>query len=79
MLIGSRDYICFQGYYELKKHTPWFDEGYSELLYRSKQARLEWLQAPSDMNGKTLNSVRREVSRIFWNEELEYLKDEINE
>jgi hypothetical protein len=26
------------GYYELKKHKPWFDEGCSELLDQNKQA-----------------------------------------
>jgi hypothetical protein len=31
------------GYYVLKKHKPWFDEGYSELLDRRKQAKLQWL------------------------------------
>jgi hypothetical protein len=25
------------GYYELKKHTPWFDEGCSELLGQKKK------------------------------------------
>jgi hypothetical protein len=28
------------GYYELKRHTPWFDEGCSELLDQRKQAKL---------------------------------------
>lgn len=28
------------GYYELKKHKPWFDEGGSELLDGKKQAKL---------------------------------------
>jgi hypothetical protein len=36
------------GYYELKKHKPWFDEGCSELLDQRKQAKLQWLQDPSD-------------------------------
>jgi hypothetical protein len=31
------------GYYELKTHKPWFDEGSSELLDQRKQARLQWL------------------------------------
>jgi hypothetical protein len=26
-----------QGYYELKKHKLWFDEGCSELLYKGKK------------------------------------------
>jgi hypothetical protein len=34
------------GYYELKKHKPWFDKGLSELLYQRKQAKLQWLQYP---------------------------------
>lgn len=35
------------GHYELKRHKPWFDEEYSKL---SKQAKLQWLQIPSEMN-----------------------------
>jgi hypothetical protein len=31
------------GNYELKKHKPWFDEGYSKLLDHRKQAKLQWL------------------------------------
>jgi hypothetical protein len=27
-------------YYELKKHNPWFNDGCSKLLYKSKQAKL---------------------------------------
>jgi hypothetical protein len=44
------------GYYELRKHMSWFDEGYSELLDQWKQAKLQWLQ-------DNLNNVRLEVSR----------------
>jgi hypothetical protein len=29
------------GYYELKKHKPWFDEGCSILLDQRKQAKLQ--------------------------------------
>jgi hypothetical protein len=36
-----------QGYYELKKHKPWFDEGCSKFLDQRKQAKLQWLQDPS--------------------------------
>jgi hypothetical protein len=28
------------GYFELKKHKPWFDEGCSKLLEQRKEARL---------------------------------------
>jgi hypothetical protein len=37
-------------YYELKQHKPWLDEGRSELLDRRKQAKLQWLQEPSQIN-----------------------------
>jgi hypothetical protein len=55
------------GYFELKKHKPWFDEGCSELLYQRKEAKLQWLQDPSEINGVNLNNVRRETSRHFRN------------
>jgi hypothetical protein len=35
------------GHYELKKHKLWFDEGCSKLLDQRKQAKLQWLQEPS--------------------------------
>jgi hypothetical protein len=45
------------GYYELKKNKPWFDEGCSELIDRRKQAKLQWLQDPSEINGDNLNNI----------------------
>jgi hypothetical protein len=30
------------GFFELKKHMPWFDEGYSKLVDQRKQAKLQW-------------------------------------
>jgi hypothetical protein len=30
------------GYFELKKHKPWFDEGCSELLDQRKRAKFQW-------------------------------------
>jgi hypothetical protein len=27
-------------YYELKRHTPWFDRGCSKLVYQRKQTKL---------------------------------------
>jgi hypothetical protein len=67
------------GYYELKQHKPWFDEGCSELSDKRKQAKLQWLQDPSEINGDNLNNVRREASRHFKNKKREYLKGKINE
>jgi hypothetical protein len=52
------------GYYDLEKGVPWFCEGCSELLDQRKQAKLQWLQDPSEINGDNLNT-RREASRNF--------------
>jgi hypothetical protein len=67
------------GYSELKKHKPWFDEGCSKLLDQRKQAKLQWLQDPNEINGDSLNNVRRKSRRYFRNKKREYLKDKINE
>jgi hypothetical protein len=68
-----------EGHYEPKQHKPWFDEGWSELLDQKKQATLQWLQDPSEINGDCLYHVRRETSRHFRNKRREYLKGKINE
>jgi hypothetical protein len=68
-----------RGNYELKKHKPWFNEGCSKLLDQKKQAKLQWLHDPSEINGDNLNNVRREASRHFRNKKRECLKDRINE
>jgi hypothetical protein len=39
------------GYYELEKHKLWFDERCSELLDQREQAKLQWLQDPSEIMG----------------------------
>jgi hypothetical protein len=44
-----------------------------------KQAKLQWLQDPSEINRNNLNNVRREASRQFKNKKKEHLKDNINE
>jgi hypothetical protein len=56
------------GYYELKKHRPWFYERFSELLDKKKHATLQWLQDSSEINGDEMNNKRREASRHFRNE-----------
>jgi hypothetical protein len=56
------------GYYELKKHKTWFAEGYSELLEQRKQAKLQWLQDPREINGGNLNNGH------FNNKKRKYLK-----
>jgi hypothetical protein len=47
------------GYYELKKHKPWFDVGCSKLLDQRKKAKLQWLYDPSEFNGDNLKSIDR--------------------
>jgi hypothetical protein len=51
------------GYFELKKHTTWFNKGCSKILDQRKQAKLQWLQDPSEINGDNLNNVRHEARR----------------
>jgi hypothetical protein len=63
----------------LKKHKPWFNEGCKKLLDQRKQSKLQWLQAPSEINEDNLNNVRRDTSRHFGNKKREYLKDKMNE
>jgi hypothetical protein len=46
-------------YFELKKNRPWFNEGCSKLLDQKEEAKLQWLQNPSEINGDNLNNVRR--------------------
>jgi hypothetical protein len=62
----------------LKKHKSWwFDEGCSKLLDQRKEAKLQWLHYPSEINGDNLNNVRHEASRHFKNKKREHLKDKI--
>jgi hypothetical protein len=65
------------GYCESKHRKPWFDEEWSKLANRSKQAKLQWLQEPSDVNEDNLSDVGREASRHFRNKKRKYLNDKI--
>jgi hypothetical protein len=67
------------GYYELKKHRPWFGEGCSKLLDQRKQGKLQWLHDPSETDEDNLNNVRCEASKYFRNTKRGSLKDKINE
>jgi hypothetical protein len=49
------------------------------MVDRRKQAKLQWLQDPSEANEGNLSDVRREAFRHFRNKKREYLKDKINE
>jgi hypothetical protein len=53
------------GYYERKKHKPWFHKGCSELLDQRKQAKLQWLQDLSHVNGEKMQDLEPAgISRI---------------
>jgi hypothetical protein len=49
--ISAKDSL---GYAELKTHKIWFNEGCSKLLDQRKQAKLQWLRDPGEINGDTL-------------------------
>jgi hypothetical protein len=61
------------------EHKPWFVEGCSKVSDQKKQAKLEWLQDPSEVNRGDLNNVRHEASRYCKNKNRTYLKHKINE
>jgi hypothetical protein len=56
----------------LKHHKACFEEKCSKFFDEKKQAKLEWLQNPNEVNGDNLSNVRREASQHFT--EKEYLK-----
>jgi hypothetical protein len=56
-----------------------FDDECLKLKDRRKQAKLQWLQNPSQINGDNHQNVRRETSGIFRNKEREYLRGKISE
>jgi len=49
------------------------------LLDRRKQAKIKWLQDPSESNVDRLNNVRREANRHFRNKKKEYLKAKLED
>jgi hypothetical protein len=61
------------GHYELQQRKSWFDDECSKLIDRRKQAKLQWLQNPSQVNGDNMDNVRREASRTFRTKKREYL------
>jgi hypothetical protein len=67
------------GFREPKHCKPRFDEECSKLVDRRKQAKLQWLQDPSETNEDNLSNVRQKTSTHLGNKKKEYLKDTINE
>jgi hypothetical protein len=66
------------GLCESKSYKPRFNEECLKLFNRRKQAKLQWLQDPSEVNEDNLR-VKRKASRHFRNKKMEYLKDKITE
>jgi hypothetical protein len=56
-----------------------FDDECSKLIEQRKQAKLQLLQNPNQMNGENLKNLRNLTSRTFRNKNREYLKRKINE
>jgi hypothetical protein len=48
-----------------------------KLIDRKKQAKLQWLQNPSQVNGDNMDNIRREASRTFRTKKREYLKTKL--
>ena len=53
------------GLYELKQHKSLYDEECLGFLDQRKQAKMQWLQDPSQSNVDNINTVGREDSRHF--------------
>jgi len=67
------------GQHELKQHKPWFDEECLGFLDQRKQAKMQWVQDPSQSNVDNLNNIRCEASTHYRNKKKEYLKAKIEE
>ena len=67
------------GMHEMKQHKPWFDEESLDILDQRKQAKMQWIQDPSQSNVDYLNNVRRDTSRHFRNIKKAYLRAKIEE
>jgi len=63
----------------LKQHKPCFDEECLGFLDQRKQAKIQWMQDPSQSNIENLNNVRRDASRHFRNKKKAYLKAKTEE
>jgi len=67
------------GLHKLKQNKPWFDEECLGFLDQRKQAKMHWIQDPSQNNVDNLNNVRHEISRHFRNKKKAYLRAKIEE
>jgi hypothetical protein len=51
--------------HEMKHLKPWFDEECLGILDQRKQAKMQWIQDPSQRNVDNLNKVRRDAQQTF--------------
>ena len=65
--------------HEMKQLKPWFEEECLGILDQRKQAKMQWIQDPSQRNADNLNNVRRDASRHFRNKKKAYLRAKIKE
>jgi len=65
------------GLHELKQHKPCFDEQCLGFLDQRKQAKMQWIQDPSQSTVDNLNNVRCDANRHFRNKKKAYLKAKI--
>ena len=63
--------------HEWKQHKPWLDKECVDFLDQRKQAKIQWIQDPSQSNVDNLNNVRCNASRYFRNKMKAYLKTKI--
>ena len=63
----------------MNQHKPWLDEECLRFLDQRKQAKMQWMQDPSQCNVDNINNVRRVASRHFRNKKKAYLKAKIGE
>jgi hypothetical protein len=47
------------GYHKLKHNKPWSDDECSKIIDQRKQAKLQWLQNPRQINGDNLQDLKR--------------------
>jgi hypothetical protein len=63
---------------ELKQHKLWFDKECLDFLDQRKQAKMQWVQDPSQRNVDNLNNVRRKARRHSRNKHKKYLQPKID-
>ena len=67
------------GLHKMKQHKPLCDEECLGFLDQKKQAKIQWVQDPSQCFVDNLNNVRYEASRHFRNGKKAYLKAKFEE